>query len=98
MRVPPRRLAIAGPCILPPKRPRRAPYVTCSGSPHRTAADTHAQGKPSGAAAREVDQPAEDALAVRAQAVVDELVRDPGPQPADRGHGLFGERLLDVEV
>src|SRR4051794_19540121 len=52
----------------------------------------------SGAPAREVQQPAEDALAVGAQAVVVVLAGEPRPEAADGGGGLLGEGALDVHV
>src|SRR5262249_23046202 len=51
-----------------------------------------------GAALDEVEQPSEDALAIRPQAVVLVLVRHPGAQAPNRGCGLLRELARDVHV
>ena len=51
-----------------------------------------------GPPAREVDEAAEDPIAVGAQGVVLVLVGQPLPQAADVPRGLLGERPLDVHV
>src|SRR4029078_2832140 len=51
-----------------------------------------------GASLDEVEEPPENALAVRTQAVVLVLVRDPGAQAANTRSGLLGKLALHVHV
>jgi hypothetical protein len=75
----------------------RAPYGAGSGSPHRTAADTEAQGKRQARPrARSISRPRTRSPSARRPLWTNSVVIH--GRPADRGHGLFGERLFDVEV
>src|SRR4051812_32416638 len=47
---------------------------------------------------RHIDEPAQDALAVLAQAVVVVLVREPDPGVLEQRGGLLGEGALDVGI
>src|SRR3954453_8376866 len=101
MRLPPLRPTIAGPCIRPPKWTQTGPVRGRLGVPASYGGrmpDAMQMVPGSDPSACQIHQSAEDSLAIRAKAVVDELVGDPRPEATDGPGGLLGKGPLDVEV
>src|SRR4051794_36023996 len=101
MRLPPLRPTIAGPCIRPPKWTRTGPVRGRLGVPASYGGrmpDAMQMAPGSGASACQIHQSSEHALAIRAQAVVDELIGDPRPEATDGPGRLLSKGPLDVEV
>src|SRR3954470_14939663 len=101
MPLPPLRPTIAGPCIRPPKWTRTGPVRGRLGVPASYGGrmpDAMQMVPGSDPSACQIHQSAEDSLAIRAKAVVDELVGDPRPEATDGPGGLLGKGPLDVEV
>src|SRR3954468_12475038 len=101
MRLPPLRPTIAGPCIRPPKGTRTGPVRERLGVPASYGGrmpDAMQMAPGSGASACQIHQSAEHSLAIRAQAVMYQLVRDPGSEATDGPGRPLGKGPLDVEV